>query len=1031
MVSASCTGQMPSPLADPALFLRRLLARFGLDCGPARALVDTAAKGLALLLIVALGTGLLFQREWRLERERAAVRAAIEGSSQAERAVSRVIQAQHDYLLGGQPAQLEEFSRRRDELQVTLRDLVPLLGSARVPHDHARTASGSVQLWLDTSAAPQIEAHRTQQDVAMRAARDAGAPILARLNDEFLAMQRELGERYESIRSASHFTSAVVAVGAALLAVLGLGSLVATTRRAVQNFREYIEKNEAAHAQTRAIINTTLDGVITIDQAGLILSMNPAAEKIFAQSEKEMLGKNFSTLIPQRHLLHDMNGMGRGAMMAIGQRQGYFSFPVEISLNEMLVGHRKQFVAVVRDVSERANSVQTLKHIGLGVSGNTGEEFLRSLLKELSKALSQEFAFLVEVAGRGDDAVCTFALASKGAIQRSGQESFANTACAEAMRKGFRLFPSGVRAKFPEDHILEELGAESFVAMPLTDHMQRTVGLIGVIDRKPLEETELVESVLQIIGARAGGEIVRKRFEEDLAAEKERLAVTLRSIGEGFITTNNEGNVVMLNAVAESLIGWSQVQALGKPLFDIFHLLHEKTRKRCTHALSRIVETGTSEDITYPAILVASDGRERLVECSTSPIRDKAARKLGVVIVFRDVTEKMRVAEEEKKAEKLESLGVVAGGIAHDFNNVLTMIVGNVTSVLKMPGIDGRIAEHLHQVTKATARAEELAKQLLPFAKGGAPIRQTVSIAQLVRDTVACTLQGSKTWCESTFPDDLWPVEVDPGQISQVIHHLALNADQAMPAGGNLRVVAENIELSEDDPDLGLRAGRWVRLCLKDEGIGVPHEYQQRIFDPYFTTKPKGAGLGLATTHRILKNHGSTIVVESEPGMGSAFTTYLPASERELSAPAPTATPPAQVPARVLVLDDEEAICMIIQCALEDLGHEVTVTHDGKDAVAAYEDALRENRRFDLVVSDLSIPGGMGGKDTIKRLCEIDPEVRAIVSSGYANDPVMSRYEDFGFTGMIAKPYSIDAMCQKVAEVLSIPRQSKTVSAAL
>ncbi len=1016
---------MPSPVAASTAVSHRLLARFGVDGESAGHLVFAAFRGIAAVVLVAIGTGLLFLREWRIESEQRVVITALQGLSEADHAVGRVLDAQHDYLSGGQPEQLAGFTRQRDALQVALRDLVPLLGSARVAHDHARAVSGSVQRWLDESAAPQIEAQRSGQAASVRAAREAGRPILAQLDTHIAAMKRNLDERYDATRRASLLTRCGLAACAGLLAVIGFGGIVAATRRAVRSFREYREKNEAAHVQTRAIISTTLDGVITIDHTGQILSMNPAAEKMFAQSEKEMLGQSFSTLIPQRHLLHDMNGIGRGAMMAIGQRQGYFSFPVEISLNEMQVGNRRQFVAIVRDVSERANSVQTLKHIGLGVSGNTGEEFLRTLLKELSKALAHEYAFLVEIAGRGDEAACIFTLASKGAIQRSGQESFANTACAEAIRKGYRLFPNGVRARFPEDHILQQLGAESFVAMPLTDHAQRTVGLIGVIDRKPLEDTELVESVLQIIGSRAGGEIARKRFEEDLAAEKERLAVTLRSIGEGFITTNNEGNVVMLNAVAEGLIGWTQVQALGKPLYDIFHLQHEKTRKRCTHALSRIVETGTSEDISYPAILVASDGRERLVECSTSPIRDKSGRKLGVVIVFRDVTEKMRVAEEQKKAEKLESLGLVAGGIAHDFNNVLTMIVGNVTSVLKMPGIDGRITAHLTEAKKATARAEELAKQLLPFAKGGAPILQTVSIPQLVRDTVACTLQGSKTWCETTFPDDLWPVEVDPGQISQVILHLALNADQAMPAGGNLRIFAENIELLADDPDLGLRAGRWVRLCLKDEGIGIPGEYQQRIFDPYFTTKPKGAGLGLATTHRILKNHGTLIVVESEPGMGSAFTTYLPASEREVPAAVAAIVPANQSPARVLVLDDEEAICMIIQCALEDLGHEVTVTHDGKDAVAAYELALRENRRFDLVVSDLSIPGGMGGKDTIQRLCEIDPEDRAIVSSGYANDPVLSRYEDFGFTGMIAKPYSIDAMCQKVSEVLASPRQAK------
>lgn len=1025
---------MPTPVAETTPLSRRLIARFGVEAGPAGPLVSAAGRHVAAILLLALGIGLLVQRAWRIEDRRSAVVSAMRSLTDAESRLGRLLDVQHDYLFGGQAVQLAEFTRQRDAFQSALSDLVPLLNGAGVTHDHARAIGGTVQLWLKDSVGPQLEAAHVGQSAAVRTARAAGEPILARTQEHLMAMRRELSERYEAVRRASLLNRSTLSGGAVLLTVLGLSGIVGSTRRAIRAFREYTEKNDAAHAQTQAIIRTTLDGVITIDCDGQILSMNPAAEKMFAQSEKEMVGQSISSLIPQRHLLHDMSGLGRGAMMAMGQRQGYYSFPIEISLNEMQVGPRKQFVAVVRDVSERANSIQILKHIGLGVSGNTGEEFLRKLLKELSHALTQEYAFLVEVAGRGDDAVCTLTLASKGIVQRSGQQPFANTACAEALRKGFRLFPSGVRARFPEDPILAELEAESFVAMPLTDHKQRTVGLIGVIDRKPLDDTELVEFVLQIIGSRAGGEIVRKRFEDDLAAEKERLAVTLRSIGEGFITTNNEGNVVLLNAVAEGLIGWTQTQAVGKPLFDIFHLLHEKTRKRCTHALSRIVETGTSEDITYPAILVASDGRERLVECSTSPIRDKGGRKLGVVIVFRDVTEKMRVADEQKKAEKLESLGVVAGGIAHDFNNVLTMIVGNVTSVLKMPGIDGRIAEHLKQVQKATTRAEELAKQLLPFAKGGAPILQTVSIAQLIRDTVACTLQGSKTWCHSTFPDDLWPVEVDPGQISQVIHHLALNADQAMPAGGNMHIVAENIELQEDDPEIGLRAGRWVRLSMKDEGIGIPHEYQQRIFDPYFTTKPKGAGLGLATAYRILKNHRTMIVVESEPGMGSAFTTFLPASERDLPSVAPVAAPVAPPashgPARVLVLDDEEAICMIIQCALEDLGHEVTVTHDGKDAVAAYESALKENRRFDLVVSDLSIPGGMGGKDTIKRLWEIDPEVRAIVSSGYANDPVMSRFEEFGFTGMIAKPYSIDAMCQKVSEVLATPRQARAGIAA-
>ena len=1021
---------MPTPAADARFpTLHKTRGWFGANGGLAGRLVRVSVIGILVIAALASAALCLAVQEKRAEGRRSAALAALRGVAELEKALTGLERAHYGWLLTGQPTQLESWQRHRAAAQAASVELVPLLGSGHAHHDTVRAIDREVDHWLNTTALPEIEARRRGQDAAALVTQNPGKPIMDGLHAATRQLLAEYSAEQDQARSSMRLASQLQTGAATLLAALAIGFIVAATWTAIKSFREHLLKSDAVHAQTRAIIATTLDGVITVDDHGLILSMNPAAEKMFTQTEKAMVGKNLSTLIPQRHLLHDMNGLSRGAMMAIGQRQGYYPFPIEISLSEMVVGTHKQFVAIIRDVTERKRSEETLKHIGLGVSSATGEEFVRSLLKELSKALEPEYAFLVEMTGRGDEAVTAVTLATKGVIQRTAVENLANTACGEALAKGFRIFPQDVCMRFPEDKMLEELGAESFVGMPLVDHKQRTIGLIGVIDRKPLGETQVIESALQIIGARAGAEIVRKRFEEDLAAEKERLAVTLRSIGEGFITTSNEGNVLMLNAVAEQLIGWTQTQALGKPLYDIFHLLHEKTRKRCQHALARIVETGASADINYPAILVSSTGAERLVECSTSPIRDKSNRKVGVVIVFRDVTEKQRLSEERQKAEKLESLGLVAGGIAHDFNNILTMIVGNVSLVLKTSGLNERARSQLQEAERATARAQELAQQLLPFAKGGAPVLQTVSIAQLIRDTVACTLQGSKAWCESSFPEDLWAVEVDPGQLSQVIHHLVLNADQAMPAGGNIRIVAENLEVLAEDPDLGLRAGRWVRVSIRDEGIGISEEYRQKVFDPYFTTKPKGAGLGLATTHRILRNHGTHIVLESEPGMGSAFTTYLPASERELPAAPPQPPQPAERPARVLVLDDEEAICMVIQYALEDLGHKVTVTHDGKDAVAAYDAAMQAGQTFDLVISDLTIPGGMGGQETIKRLCELDPQVRAIVSSGYANDPVISRYQEFGFTGMLAKPYEIDAMCRKVSEVLALPRQAKVVAA--
>ena len=544
-------------------------------------------------------------------------------------------------------------------------------------------------------------------------------------------------------------------------------------------------------------------------------------------------------------------------------------------------------------------------------------------------------------------------------------------------------------------------------------------------DTEPPGDTQ--HSTLQIFACRAEAEIERKRFEEELAAEKERLAITLRAIGEGFITIDNEGRVLILNPVAEQLTGWLQTEAHGRALGDIFQLKNDRTRRRFSHEMSEIVEVGATEAFTAPVLLVSRENAERLVECSTSPIRDKSNRKVGAVIIFRDVTERQRAGEERQKAEKLESLGVVAGGIAHDFNNLLTAILGNISLALLDPEIAAKTGGRLAAAKSATNRAQELARQLLTFARGGAPIKQTASVAQLVRDTASCTLRDSKAVCEFALADDLWAVDIDPGQISQVIHSLTLNADQAMPAGGTVSVTGENVELYADSVSLGLRAGRWVKLSIQDEGTGIAEHYLKKIFDPYFTTKPRGTGLGLATAYSIIKNHGGIIGVDSQPGAGSIFTVCLPASKNPLAA---ASALPAQAPAgsaRVLVLDDEEAICMIVNCALSDLGYAVTETHDGEAALAAYRSAMEAGQKFDLVISDLTIPGGMGGQETIRHLLELDPEVRAIVSSGYANDPVMSRFEDFGFCGMIAKPYELDALGRKVAEVLAMPRRPKVV----
>ena len=327
--------------------------------------------------------------------------------------------------------------------------------------------------------------------------------------------------------------------------------------------------------------------------------------------------------------------------------------------------------------------------------------------------------------------------------------------------------------------------------------------------------------------------------------------------------------------------------------------------------------------------------------------------------------------------------------------------------------------DRLSTAKKASIRAQDLAQQLLTFSKGGAPIKKTASIGQLIEETVTFSVSGSNVLKEFSIPENLWPVDIDAAQISQVITNLALNAEQAMPAGGTIRVVCENFTLAQEDTNLAyLRPGRFVKITVKDEGIGIPAEYIKKIFDPYFTTKPKGSGLGLATAYSIIKGHDGMIAVDSTAGAGSAFTIYLPASDKEIVFDKPLQQTPQMGHGKILVMDDEEVICELVMHTLTPIGYSVTESRDAASCVKYYAEAMLSGHPFDAVIMDLTIPGGVGGKEAVKQLREIDPNVKAIVSSGYATDPVMSRHREYGFCAMLAKPYEIADLAKIVHEVV-------------
>jgi len=513
-----------------------------------------------------------------------------------------------------------------------------------------------------------------------------------------------------------------------------------------------------------------------------------------------------------------------------------------------------------------------------------------------------------------------------------------------------------------------------------------------------------------------------KNIEEALAEEKERLLVTLKSIVDGVVAADVRGQVVLINDTAQKLTGWSQSQAAGRLVGEVLYLSDERDRRQTIDPVSLVLRLKLEEEVGKRAVLVARDGWERRVSYSVSAIYDRKKEVVGAIVVFQDITDKLRAEAEMARVQKLESVGVLAGGIAHDFNNILTAVMNSLS--LARLAVDKRekLLERLDSTEKAVLRARELTGQLLTFAKGGAPLKKVISIADLLRDSAEFNLRGSNVAATFQIAEHLWPVEVDSAQMHQVFDNLIINAAQAMPDGGTLVVGLDNFEVAEGEGGV-VKPGSYVRTTITDTGVGIDAEHLPIIFDPYFSTKPTGSGLGLATVHSIVSRHGGFLLVDSRLGEGTVFTIYLPALKDEVAG----APPPEKIGevavgdhqgGRILIMDDDQEIRELLSELLSQEGYLPVAVAEGSQAVREYQDSCERGDGYDCLIMDLTIPGGMGGREAMARIREFDPGAKAIVSSGYSNDPVMADYAGHGFAGRVAKPYQLEELVKVLRQVL-------------
>jgi two-component system, cell cycle sensor histidine kinase and response regulator CckA len=744
---------------------------------------------------------------------------------------------------------------------------------------------------------------------------------------------------------------------------------------------------QETNARLEALIDAIPDKVLFKDAQLRILMVNKAAEKIMGLPREDLLGKTTEEILPSeaaalcrasdeqairsRNLVHADETLVTSAGKTINLDT------IKAPIHDEH-GNLHGLVVVSRDITERRKAERALliseqrmsraqetAHVGSWEWNTVGNELY----------WSDE---VYRIYGRNPDDLVTSFQYVKEAMHPDDLEPFLQAINAaiyhrQPFRMDYRLIrPDG------KERTIHTIGEVSY------DAAGNPLGMSGTI--QDITEIRNAEQQLQLFA---------------YLVNQSNDAISIVDLATGRISFVNEQACRNLQYTREELLAMRPEDFSVRPSGFFRRHFQELQQTR----------TLLAEDYHR-----RKDGTTFPVEINVKYAR--VNHREYAVAVIRDISERKRMEQEIQKRQRLESLGILAGGIAHDFNNILTVILGNIemAGTLLPPG--DKAGRRITVAAQATLRARGLSQQLLTFAKGGAPIKKTVSVLQLVEESAGLAVRGSNVKCEHFFPDDLWPIEADESQLHQVLNNLAINALQAMPQGGILEISAVNQYVQRDKVP-GLAEGRYVRIAFKDQGTGIPEEHLEIIFDPYFTTKEKGSGLGLTISFSIIQRHGGVITVDSRPGKGSTFALFLPASEKnENDSETAECDKITTGTGRILVMDDDASLNAIASEMLQHLGYRVETVRDGAEAVGAYQKALAAGEPFTAVITDLTVPAGLGGKETVRLLLDLHPQAKVIVSSGYANAPVMSDYARYGFKGVIPKPYKLTELSRTLQKVI-------------